>query len=85
VAEAKEMICSVLDENAVSYSTRKKWFQQFQEGNFNLQDSERHGQLKKWKTRSWSKFWIRIIAKLNWNLQVSSEWYSKSFSIVYRN
>jgi len=27
---------------------------------------------KKWKTRSWSKFWMRILAKLNWNLQVSS-------------
>jgi len=41
------MICSVLGENTVSYSTCKKWFLQFREGNFNLQDSERLGQLKK--------------------------------------
>jgi len=39
-AKAKEIICSALGENAVSCSTCKKWFQQFQEGNFNLQDSE---------------------------------------------
>jgi len=29
-----------LDQNAVSYSTCKKWFQQFRERNFNFQDSE---------------------------------------------
>jgi len=71
-AEAKEMICSAMSENAASYSTCKKWFQQFRDGNFDLQDGE-HPDQKKWKTRSWSKFWMRILAKLNWNLQVSLE------------
>ena len=37
---AKEMICLVLDENAVSYSTCKKWFQKFRDGNFNLENKE---------------------------------------------
>jgi len=45
--EAKEMICSALSENTVSYSTCKRQFQQFREGNFNLQDNERSGQPKK--------------------------------------
>lgn len=41
------MICSVLGENAVSYSMYKKWFQKFRDGNFNLQDEERPGQPNK--------------------------------------
>lgn len=41
------MICSALGENAVSYSTCKKWFQNFRDGNFDLQDKERPGQPKK--------------------------------------
>jgi len=45
------MICSALSENAVSYNTCKKWFQQFQEENFNLQDSECPGQPKKVKDK----------------------------------
>jgi len=43
VAKVKEMICSTLGENIVSY----KQFQQFRKGNFNLQNSERPGQPKK--------------------------------------
>lgn len=48
-AEAKDMICSAIGENAVSYSTCKKWFQRFREGNFNLKDEERPGQPKKFE------------------------------------
>jgi len=40
---------------------------------------------KRWKTRSWNKFWMRIFTKFNWNLQVSLEWHSKSFPIAYRS
>jgi len=52
-AETKEMICLALGENTVLYSTCKKWFQQFREGNFNLQDSERPSQLIDGIRRAW--------------------------------
>jgi len=73
-----------LDENTVSYSTYKKWFQQFREGNFNLQASEHPDQPKKWKTRSWSKFWMRI---LQIQLELASElgMTQQAFPIAYRS
>lgn len=43
------MICSALGENVISYSTCKKWFQRFRNGNFNLEDDERPGQPKKFE------------------------------------
>ena len=56
-AEAQEMICSTLGENAVSYSTCKKWFQRFRKGNFNLEDEQRLGQLKKVKDKELEQLW----------------------------
>ena len=47
-AETKEMISSVLDKNAVSY-TCKKWFQQFREANYDLEDRKRLNKSKKWR------------------------------------
>ncbi|CAK9829793.1 Mariner Mos1 transposase [Anthophora retusa] len=41
------MICSALGENAVTYKTCKKWFQRFRSGNFDFNDAERSGTLKK--------------------------------------
>ena len=46
-AEAQEMICAALGEDAIAYSTCKKWFQRFRNGNFDLHDEERPGQPKK--------------------------------------
>lgn len=46
-AEAQQMICAALGEAAVSYSTCKKWFQRFKQGNFELRDAERPGQPQK--------------------------------------
>lgn len=46
-AEAMEMICSALGEDAVSYSTCSKWFQRFKDEDCNLQDEERSEQPKK--------------------------------------
>jgi len=34
------MICSALGEDAVSYSTRKKWFQRFKSGNLDFEDEK---------------------------------------------
>lgn len=45
--EATEMIISALGEGAVTYKTSKKWFSKFREGNFDLSDSERPGQSKR--------------------------------------
>ena len=45
-AEAQELICSALGDDAVSYSTCKKWFQRFKLGNFDLHDEERTGKAK---------------------------------------
>jgi len=82
---AKEMICSTLSENAVSYSTYKKWFQQFREENFNLQNSKRLGQLKKSGRRG-------VGANFGWEFLSNSigtcKWAwsdSKSFPIAYRS
>jgi len=44
---AETMICSALEEGAVSYSTCKKWFQRFKSGNFDLNDRKCPGQPKK--------------------------------------
>ena len=33
-----KIICRPLKENAISYKTRKKWYQRFKFGNFNLED-----------------------------------------------
>ena len=41
VAEAQEMICSALREDAVFYTTCKKWFQRFKSGNFDLNNEKR--------------------------------------------
>ena len=46
-AEAQEMIYAALGKDIVSYSTCKKWYQQFKNGNFDLHDEERTGQPKK--------------------------------------
>jgi len=44
------------------------------ERNFNLQDNECPDQPKKNGRREvGAKFWMRILAKLSWNLQVSLE------------
>jgi len=60
------MICSTLGEDAVSYSTYKKWFQQFREENFNLQNSECPGQLKKVEDEELEQiFDLRILTKFN--------------------
>jgi len=40
-AQTVEMICSALDEDAVTHKTCKKWFQRFREDNFDLTDRER--------------------------------------------
>ena len=38
-----------MGENAISYSTCKKWFQGFREGNFDLEDDKRPSQQRKVK------------------------------------
>ena len=48
-AELNEMICSALREGAVTQKTCKKWFQKFRNGDFDLFDRERPGQLEKFE------------------------------------
>lgn len=42
-AEATDLINSTLGDNSVSHSTVKKWFSQFRNGNFSLEDDPRPG------------------------------------------
>lgn len=37
--EARREICAVYGEEAVSEAMSKKWFKQFKDGNFNLEDT----------------------------------------------
>lgn len=78
--EAKEMICSILGEKAVSYSTCKKWFQQFREENFNLQND----QPKRVEDEELEQI-LDERAKLNWNLQRHLECHTNSFHLTYRS
>lgn len=47
--KGKEIIYKTLREDDVSYSTCKKRFQKFRNGNFNLEDDERAGKLRKFE------------------------------------
>ena len=42
-AEAIEMICSALEESAMTHKAYKKWFQRFRNDDFDLCDRERPG------------------------------------------
>jgi len=47
------MICTALEEKAVFYSTCKKWFRRFKNGNFDFHDE---GQPKKIKDKELEQF-----------------------------
>ena len=42
----KLLACAILEKN-VSYKTCKKWYQRFKAGNFNLEEDDRSGALRK--------------------------------------
>jgi len=42
-AEATAMICVAYEENAVSHTTCKRWYQIFRQGDFSLEDEPRAG------------------------------------------
>jgi len=49
-AEASAMICAAYEENAVSHTTYKKWYQKFRRGDFSLEDEPRAGRPQKIET-----------------------------------
>ncbi|CAK9833798.1 Mariner Mos1 transposase [Anthophora retusa] len=49
-AEATEMICAAYGENAVSHVTCKRWYKNFRQRNFSLEDEPRAGRPQKFDT-----------------------------------
>jgi len=41
--EATAMICTTYGENAVSHTAYKRWYQEFRQGNFSLEDESHAG------------------------------------------
>jgi len=50
------MICSALSEDAISYSTCKKWFQKFKNRNLDLKNEEHPGLSKKFEKEALEEF-----------------------------
>jgi len=49
-AEATAIICAAHGENAVSHTTRKRWYQKFRQGDFSLEDEPPAGRPQKIET-----------------------------------
>jgi len=49
-AEAIGMVCVAYGENAVSYIACKRWYQNFRQGDFSLEDEPRAGRFHKFET-----------------------------------
>jgi len=49
-AEATAMISVAYGENVVSYTTCKRWYQKFRQGDFNLEDEPRAGRPQEMET-----------------------------------
>jgi len=49
-AKATVMICDAYGENAVSYTTYKKWYQKFRQGDFSLENEPCAGRPQKIET-----------------------------------
>jgi len=44
------MICAAYEENVVRHTTCKRWYQEFCQGNFSLEDEPRAGRSQKFET-----------------------------------
>ncbi|KAL6260860.1 hypothetical protein P5V15_008390 [Pogonomyrmex californicus] len=57
-AEATAMICAAYEENAVSHTTCKRWYQKFRQGDFSLEDERVLDALKRLKRTNCKHCWI---------------------------
>jgi len=50
IAEVTAMICAAYEENAVSHTTSKGWYQKFRQRDFSLENEPRAGHTQKFET-----------------------------------
>ncbi|KAL6254709.1 hypothetical protein P5V15_014020 [Pogonomyrmex californicus] len=77
------MICAAYGENAVSYTTCKRWYQKFRQGDFSLEDEPRAGRPQKIETDELQALLDINSAQLKRSLQNSLALRSKPFPYVY--
>jgi len=81
--EATAMICAAYEENAVSHTICKRWYQEFRHGDFCLENEPRAAHSQKIETVELQTLLDITLRKLKSSLQNSLALRSKSFQYVY--